>query len=825
MKSANAEKMLEAGVTGHFKEIDALELSDRIHRWKDARNTAQFRVCVEREKLAMKSWKESEGEDIELRRALLFKEIAEGSPIDILDFDLIVGRPSKGLLDAVTETDVAGDHIPGVWDDSADDVLDMTMHIKGGLSKEDRKVLQDAARCFHKQSAPARVTDAWRRVVGTWSDDMDEAKLRDPWLSAAFFPAAVMAPLWSHVLEGGLRSFIEKAKEKVRRFIETEQTEIDRLYFWQASIITCEALIAYAHRYARLAREMAKKESNEKRKQELVRIAEVCEWVPEHPARTFHEAVQSIHFIYLGKILEQPTYPPVIGRADQFLWPYFEKDFYAGKVTLPEAAELLACVVGHLGSHTFVANADFRESHQVSYGINLINVGGVDQDGKDASNLLSYLLLHVVGLLNLSTPSVGVQWHKDVAPWLLDKAFDTNVKTKGGTPLFENGDHVVASLLKGDVSDKDARDWYSLGCVTPMISNRVDHYGAEGLGAFNVAGIFDVTMHNGVSAVTGKKVGLETGDPRNFQSFEELYGAFKKQLEFIVGRLFWLASIALKENERYIRFPFLSTVVAEGCMEYGEDLMTPNPAYHTFLLTDRAIVDAADSLVAIKKLVFDEGRLTMTELLEALDANFAGERGEEIRQMCLSAPKFGNDIDEADLMVRDLGAFSGNIISSYDNSPYPRFRISREGLSWHYYGGLGVGALPNGRKSLEPLNDGSISPMRGMDKRGPTGVIRSVLKAGFEESSATVLNQKFPASLMRSAENRGKLVKLTEAFMKNGGQHIQYNLVDFEELMDAKARPDDHKDLVVRIGGFSAYFVELSPSIQDDVIDRSEQGL
>jgi formate C-acetyltransferase len=240
-------------------------------------------------------------------------------------------------------------------------------------------------------------------------------------------------------------------------------------------------------------------------------------------------------------------------------------------------------------------------------------------------------------------------------------------------------------------------------------------------------------------------------------------------------------------------------------MEKGQDIIITD-ANHSYGISDRAIVDTADSLTAIRKLVYDEKKLTMDELMKALNTNFEGKRGEEIRQMCLAAPKFGNDIDEADLMVRDVGMFSGSVIMSYKNPFEVPCKISREGLSWHYFGGLGVGALPNGRKSKEPLNDGSISPMRGMDKLGPTGVMRSVIKAGFKESYASCLNQKFSGTVMQSPESREKLAVLTDTFFRNGGQHIQYNLVDTKELLDAKAHPEKYRDLVVRVGGFSAYF-------------------
>ena len=298
-----------------------------------------------------------------------------------------------------------------------------------------------------------------------------------------------------------------------------------------------------------------------------------------------------------------------------------------------------------------------------------------------------------------------------------------------------------------------------------------------------------------------------------------------KQHRFITHRTFWLAAIARKEQSKHVRLPFLSAMGIQKCMDLGQDLLVPDPESCMFGISDRAIIDVADSLVAVKKLVFDEKRLTMDELLRALDSNFDGKRGEEIRQMCLAQPKFGNDKDEVDLLAKKISEDSHLIIRSYDNSPFRNYMIAREGLAWHYFGGLGVGALPNGRKAFEPLNDGAVSPMRGADRNGPTAVLRSVIKAGFKESHASVLNQKFSSAILRSSESVDKLVAYTNAFMLNGGSHIQYNMVDTNELKDAKIHPGNHRDLIVRIGGFSAYFTQLSPGIQDDVINRNEHSL
>jgi formate C-acetyltransferase len=690
-------------------------------------------------------------------------------------------------------------------------------------AKEDKDTLRECSRFFAGKTAPDHVKDAWYSVVGTWAQDISDTKGSDPTPDSGYFPGITNRAMWEKVLSKGMRGMIEEAKEGLQRFKEMKETDINKLYFWQSAIIVCEAVINYARRYADLARQKVDEESDPKRRSELIEIAGICEYVPENPARTFHEALQCMNFIMVCRGLEA-MYPLLVGRIDQYLRPYFENDLQEGRLTLERAAELLGSALTLWGMKVVVpVGQTQQETHQFSYSINSVNIGGVDSNGKDASNALSYLMLHMIGLIRLSSPTVLLNWHSQIPRWLLLKALETNVKTKGGIPLFENSDHVVASFLNDGTPVEVARDWYGQGCVTPVLPTKVDHNGSEGKGAVNVALILDLTLHRGISQITGKKVGIDVGDPRDFKTFDDLYEAFKKQYKFVVNRVLWLGTLAQSIEPKYLRFPFNSCITGPRCMEKGQDILITD-ADHSYGISDRAIVDTADSLTAIKKLVFDEKELTMDELMNALDTNFEGERGEEIRQMCLAAPKFGNDIDEADLMVREVGEYSASVIMSYVNPFDVPCKISREGLSWHYFGGLGVGTLSNGRKSKEPLNDGSISPMRGMDKLGPTGVIRSVLKAGFKESYASCLNQKFSGTMMQSPESREKLGTLIDTFFRNGGQHIQFNMVDTEELLNAKAHPEKHRDLVVRVGGFSAYFVMLSPEIQDDIIYRSTQG-
>ncbi len=804
-----------------IKMIDRLNLSQRLFRLKDAMFSAPRVISIDRARLAMESWRETEGEDIEIRRARLFKKVLENVPIAIHDIDIIVGRETEHLIGAPTFVDEIGNSVAGLWDKG--DSLSRWMVFYGENAKKDKEVLRECSRYFDGKTAPDHVMQAWKDVAGTWAQDITEAKGADPTPDSGYFPGITCRGMWEKLLAKGMRGLIREAEAGIARFKEMKETDVSKLYFWQSAIIVCEAMITYARRYAQEARDKAAKAATPERRAELEEIAAICERVPEHPARTFHEALQSINLIMTGRGLEM-MYPVLIGRLDQYLYPYFKKDLEEGRLTLERAAELLGSALVLWGMKVVVPVGKTQlETHQFSFCINSLNIGGVDREGKDATNALSYLVLHLIGLIRLSSPTVLLNWNAQTPHSLLLKAFDTNVKTKGGIPLFENSDHVVSCFVADGTPIADAREWYGQGCVTPILPTKIDHNGSEGKGAVNVALFLDLALHRGVSQITGKRVGIDTGDPRQFKTFDEFYEAFKKRCSFIVNRVLWMGTLAQSIEPKYLRFPFNSCVAGPNCLEKGRDSMITDDD-HSYGISDRGIVDAADCLTAVKKLVYDDKKLTMDELLVAIDANFAGKRGEEIRQMCLAAPKFGNDIDEADLMVKEVGQFSGSIITSYIN-PYDQpCKISREGLSWHYFGGLGCGALPNGRKSKEPLNDGSISPMRGMDKLGPTGVMRSVIKAGFKESYASCLNQKFSGTVMQSPESLEKLAVLTDTFFRNGGQHIQFNLVDTEELLDAKTHPEKHRDLVVRVGGFSAYFVMLTPEIQDDIIYRSTQG-
>ena len=772
-----------------LERIDKLDLSERNKIWREEVRKAPWRVYVDRERWTVESWKETEGQDLEIRRAKLLEKVLDNVEIAIHPFDEIVGRPTVSVIGCQTAFDICGDYVKDIWNDSG--VIGVTLDASTNMSQEDLEVMREAAALFDPESLPTKTYAAWRELVGTWAEDAEAAKLKDPGLQDGITPQTTSTFNWEKILKIGLRGFINECQEHIDKYIAEQGTDINKIYFWRSAIIVLEATIRHAHRYAALAREMAEK----------LQAMEICS---------------------VAKIYENPQQNNSHwGRPDQYLYEFFKNDLANG-VPLEEMASQISDLIGRWGTQTFVSGEVNKETHQINFGINNFMVGGLGHDHTDMSNELSYLMLHLVALLKLSSPTVGLRWNDQTPDWLMNKAIRTNMETKGGIPLFQNDKITIEHYMEDGIDFDEAVDWRGLGCVYPSLPNHAEGYGSDGIAAINLGGLMHLTLHNGVD-INGKQTGIATGDPRDFKTFEDFYEAFFKQHKYLCHRVFWLGAVARDMRQDCTRTPLISILSLDACMDLGQDVVHSHPDYYMCGISDRAIIDAADCFTAVNNLIYKTNTLTWDELMKALDSNFEGERGEEIRQLCLREPKYGNDIEEADSMVKRVSEDSAKVIKSYDNSPFHSFIISREGLAWHYFGGLGAGALPDGRKALEPLNDGSLSPMRGMDVNGPTAVLRSACSSCYSDISySAVLNQKFSSSLLNSPENIDKLIAYTNAFMKNNGTHIQYNILDTDVLKDAKKHPENYQDLIVRIGGFSAYFVQLSEGIQDDVIYRSE---
>ncbi len=805
-----------------LKVIDSLPLNERLKRLKEKYLNTNPELASERGTYYAKSWRQTEGQPVQLRIGSAIKNVLENIPVPIFENELVVGSLTRFFRGSYAMINYDSGLILDLLEKSKNGEITMGgLNVIGKLDETDKQALLENSLYFQGKTNRDIEEQVCRTLWGSWQDDVTESRGQAAYHYA---PPGYGITYYDKVFAVGLRGIMAEVQEKLDHAAQLGVQDPEQVWFWQSVLIISEGLIAFARRYAENARNLAGREKDPARRAELEEIAAACDNVPEHPPRNLHEAVQAVSFIELAKVLENGRIGDYCGRFDQCLYPYFKRDIEDGRITIEKAADLIGGLITLIGRREQCAQVLMREAVQTNK-ISNITLAGLTREGKDASNEMTYLFLHMVGLLRYAEPHFSFTWHKGISRWAILKAIETNRKTGAGHPQFLNGDTTTEYFLKRGVPVEDARDHAYLGCSYAHPKNQGYH--CKAISYINLALLLDQTLHNGVAPVSGKKIGIETGDPRNFKTFEALFAALEKQVAFTLKRFIHRNHIAHRTELRTWRVPLHSTF-ATGCIDNGYDIMMggqfADPAEHpVWDVIDRGYVSAADSLTAIKKLVYDEKKLTMGELIEALDANFEGERGEKIRHLCLTAPKYGNDIDEADEMVRDLGKIVPRLLES-EKTPFgSKYTIIRQGLTWHYYGGKGVGALANGRKATEPLADASLSPTQGADTNGPTAVCNSALKADFSDARTAILNQRFPLALFQNNGFAEKLIDFTETFMSKGGMHIQYNILDATTLKKAKDKPEQYKDLIVRVAGYSAYFVLLAPEVQDEIIARTEQ--
>ncbi|MFC2021412.1 pyruvate formate lyase family protein [Chloroflexota bacterium] len=807
-----------------LQTIDDLPLNKRLAGLKELYLNTTLRLASERGTYYAQSWRETEGQPVQLRIAKAVKNVFENIPTPVFENELIVGSLTRFYRGSYAMITYDSNLILDLLPKNPDGEISMGgLNVIGTMDEADKQALLENSRFFQGKTNRDIEEEVCRSVWGTWQDDVTEARGQAAYHYA---PPGYGITYYDEVFRKGLKGIIREAQQKLNGASENGIDDPEKIWFWESVIIVSEGLITFARHYAKRASELAAGEDDPQRRAELEEIAAACRNVPENPPASFHEAVQAVSLIELAKVLENGRIGDYCGRFDQCLYPFFKKDIEEGRISIEKAADFVGGIITLIGRREQCSQVLMREAVQANK-ISNITLAGLNRDGTDACNELTYLFLHMVGLLRYAEPHFSFIWHEMIPHWAMMKAIETNRLTGAGHPQFLNGDTTTEFFVKKGVPVEDARDHAYLGCSYSHPKNQGYH--PKAISYINLALLLDLTLHNGVSVITNKKIGLETGDPRNFQTFQQLFIAFENQIKFMLKRMVHRNHLAHKTELTTWRVPLHSTF-ATGCLENGYDIMMggqfADPADHpVWDVIDRGYVSAADSLTAIKTLVYDGKKLTMDELLQALDSNFESARSEEIRKMCLDAPKYGNDIDEADFMVRDVGKIIPRLLES-EKTPFgSKYTVIRQGLTWHYYGGKGVGALANGRKATLPLADASLSPTQGVDTNGPTAVCNSALKADFSDARTAVLNQKFPLSLFKSPGFAEKLADFTEVFMRNGGLHIQYNLLDAKTLRKAKEHPEEYKDLIVRVAGYSAYFVLLAPEVQDEIIARTEQSL
>jgi pyruvate formate-lyase/glycerol dehydratase family glycyl radical enzyme len=585
----------------------------------------------------------------------------------------------------------------------------------------------------------------------------------------------------------------------------------------KAMDISCDAIVVFANRHADLAISMAQREKDKERKAELLKIAEVCNRVPAHAPRTFREAIQMYWFIHLGTITELNGWDAMNpGHFDQHLTPFYDREIAAEKITRDEAKELISCFWIKVNNHTAPPKVGITARESGTYNdFTNINIGGIKADGSDGVSEVSFIMLEVIEELHVLQPGNSVHISSKTPDKFLHAACKV-IRQGHGYPSVFNPDIYVMEMVGMGKSIRDAREGGCSGCI------EVGAFGKEAFlltGYLNVPKILEVTLNRGIDPVTGKVAGIDCGDPCKFKNFEELYQAFLKQLNFIVDQKVRVSNYIDRMFAKYAPATFLSVVI-DDCIAKGKDYYNGGPRYNTNYIQCTGLGTVTDSFSTIKKHVFEDKTYTMDQLLEAVAKNFKGE--EKLRQYILNrTPFFGNDNDKADSIALRVYEDLFKTIDGKPNTKGETFHLNMLSTTCHIYFGKVLGATPNGRFAGKSISDGT-SPSHGCDTNGPTSVIRSLGKLDQTKSGGTLLNLRFLPSLLKRDQDVTRLGQLIRSYFTLGGHHVQFNIVDTATLIAAQKNPEEYKDLLVRMAGYSDYFNDMNNDLQQEVIERTQ---
>ncbi len=585
----------------------------------------------------------------------------------------------------------------------------------------------------------------------------------------------------------------------------------------QAMDISCDAAILFAERHADLAEKMAAETDNPQRKAELLKIADVCRWVPAHAPRDMQEAIQMYWFVHLGTVTELNGWDCMNpGHIDQHLYPFYQKGLEEGTMTREKAKELISCFWIKFNNQPAPPKVGITALESGTYNdFTNINIGGIDKYGNDAVNELSYIILEVQEELHELQPGLSIHVSK-VTPDEFVMAGARVIRQGHGYPSCFNPDTYTQELVRQGKTQEDANEGGCSGCI------EVGAFGKEAYiltGYLNTPKIFEITLNNGIDPVTGKKLGLETGDPRNFKTYEELYEAYHKQMLHFVNMKLAVNNYIERMFSLYAPATFLSLFI-DDCITRGRDYYSGGARYNTTYIQCTGLGTITDCLSTLKKHVFEDKKFTMDEILDAVATNFEGN--EKMRQFIINrTPFFGNDDDYADSIAVKVYDDLVNAIEGHPNTRGGKTQLNMLSTTCHNYFGSVCGASVNGRLAKFAISDGT-SPAHGADTNGPTSVIKSLGKLDQTKSGGTLLNVRFVPSLLKRDEDLKKLVSLIRAYFNMGGHHIQFNIVDTQTLLDAQKQPENYKDLLVRVAGYSDYFNDMTEQLQNEIIARTE---
>ena len=784
-------------------------MNERIRKLRKQSLETEPHIYMERAKLETEAYMMYEGSvSVPELRALSFKHFMERKALCINDGELIVGEKGDGPQ--------AAPSFPELCCHTVEDmkVMDARDLIYFRVSEEDLKVQEETIIPFwEKRSIRHKIlenmSEEWKDAyaAGIFTEFMEQ---RGPGHTVGS----------EKIYKKGFQDYKNDIIEARNRLdFLNDKEAFDKKAQLNAMEICCDAIMILGERYAAYARELAEKETDEIRKQELLQIAANCDVVPAHAPKTFWQAIQMYWFVHLGVTTELnpwDAYSP--GRLDQHLNPFYQKDTEDGILDDEKALELLECLWVKFNNQPAPPKVGItlKESGTYTDFANL-NTGGITPDGENGVNEVSYLILDCMDEMKLLQPSSNVQISKKTPTKFLKRACE--ISRKGwGQPAFYNTEAIIQELLNAGKSIEDARRGGTSGCV------ETGAFGNEAYiltGYFNLPKILELTLYNGYDIVSKKQIGLPLGYAKDFKSYDELYEAYKKQVEHLIDIKIEGSNIIEKIYAEYMPAPFLS-IITNDCISRGKDYNAGGARYNTNYIQGVGIGTITDSLAAIKYNVFDEKKFTMEELIEALEHNFEGY--DMIANLVRNkTPKYGNDDDYADNIMKDVFNFYQKTVTGRPNMKGGTYRVNMLPTTCHVYFGEVMNASPNGRLAQKPVSEG-ISPEKGADVNGPTAVIKSCSKMDHLRTGGTLLNQKFTPSVVKGEEGLDNMANLVRAYFNMDGHHIQFNVIDRETLIRAQQNPDEYKDLIVRVAGYSDHFRNLSKALQDEIIERTEQS-
>jgi formate C-acetyltransferase len=796
------------------------EVSERISRLREKVMGTRPSVCTERARFYTEAYQENEDQPVIIRRASALEKTLKGMTIFIDEGELIVGNQSSQHQAAPIFPEYAVD-----WLSKEMNELDKRPGDAFYITENHKKELVEIAAWWKDKV----LYDRGRELMSQELLDLQDAAIIKATGNLTSGDAHIAVNL-NKILAIGLTGYLEEVRAHHRRVSLAEPEGFKKDQFYRALTISLKAFQHFIRRYRDLAVSLSKHEKDPGRKRELLAISRNCDTIAGHRPESFYQALQLAYFVQLVLQIESNGHSVSFGRMDQYLYPFYKNDVLTGRITDGFTTELLENTWIKLlsinkirpWSHTrFSAGGPLYQN---------VTIGGQHTDGSDAVNELSYLILESVGNMRLTQPNLSVRFHRNISDEFMMACI--RVIEKGfGMPAFNNDEIVIPELIKLDVEEEDAYNYSAIGCIEIAVPGKWG-YRCTGMSFLNLMRVFLATLYNGLDKYSGKTFCKGTGYLKDFSSFDDLFAAWKHQIRYYAEKTVETDTAVDTALEELVP-DILCSAFVDNCISRGKTIKEGGSKYDFISGLQVGIANLGNAMAAIKKLVFEEGRITKNRLIEAIESDFAGLEGDRTRQLLLNfAPKYGNDDDYVDLLLRDAYTVFIDELEKYHTTRHNRgpigcrYYAGTSSISANVPNGAVLPATPDGRKAYTPVAEGS-SPASGTDRLGPTAVFKSVSKLPTcKIMGGVLLNQKLSPATIRSDPDKKKLISIMRTFFAElKGWHVQYNIVSRETLMAAKLDPEKYRDLIVRVAGYSAFFTTLSPDTQDDIIARTEHTL